>query len=41
MALVLGLLVSAALYFAYLWPAVEPDDDEDETPAPADGEKPA
>ena len=30
MALVLGLLVSAGLYFAYLWPSVEPDDDEDE-----------
>ena len=30
MALVLGLLVSAGLYFAYLWPSVEPDDDEDD-----------
>lgn len=30
MALVLGLLMSAGLYFAYLWPSVEPDDDEDE-----------
>ena len=30
MALVLGLLVSAGLYFAYLWPSVEPDDDDDE-----------
>ena len=29
MALVLGLLMSAGLYFAYLWPSVEPDDDED------------
>jgi hypothetical protein len=32
LALVLGLLVSAGLYFAYLWPQVEPlepDDDED------------
>ena len=33
MALVLGLLMSAGLYFAYLWPSVEPDDDaEDEAP---------
>jgi hypothetical protein len=31
MALVLGLLVSAGLYFAYLWPSVEPlDEDEEE-----------
>lgn len=31
LALVLGLLVSAGLYFAYLWPSVEPvDPDEDE-----------
>lgn len=30
MALVLGLLMSAGLYFAYLWPSVEPDDDDDE-----------
>ena len=28
MALVLGLLMSAGLYFAYLWPSVEPDDDD-------------
>jgi hypothetical protein len=34
LALVLGLLVSAGLYFAYLWPQVEPlDDDDTETPA--------
>ena len=26
LALALGLLVSAGLYFAYLWPQVEPDD---------------
>ena len=25
LALVLGLIVSAGLYFAYLWPAVEPE----------------
>ena len=29
LALVLGLVVSAGLYFAYLWPAVEPLDDDD------------
>jgi hypothetical protein len=27
MALILGLLMSAGLYFAYLWPSVEPDDE--------------
>ena len=27
LALVLGLVVSAGLYFAYLWPQVEPEDD--------------
>jgi hypothetical protein len=27
LALFLGLVVSAGLYFAYLWPAVEPDDE--------------
>jgi len=38
LALALGLLVSAGLYFAYLWPQVEPEDpapvvprDKDET----------
>jgi hypothetical protein len=37
LALVLGLLVSAGLYFAYLWPQVEPlDDDEDEAKAKDD-----
>jgi hypothetical protein len=30
MALVLGLLMSAGLYFAYLWPSVEPDDDAED-----------
>jgi hypothetical protein len=29
LAVVLGLIVSAGLYFAYLWPQVEPDDDVD------------
>lgn len=33
LALFLGLLVSAGLYFAYMWPAVEPDDDADEAVA--------
>ena len=27
LALVLGIIVSAGLYFAYLWPSVEPDDE--------------
>ena len=31
LALALGLIVSAGLYFAYMWPSVEPVDDE---PAP-------
>jgi hypothetical protein len=34
LALVLGLIVSAGLYFAYLWPSVEPED-------PAEGLEPA
>ena len=33
LALVLGLLVSAGLYFAYLWPQIEPEDDEDDKAA--------
>jgi hypothetical protein len=37
LAVVLGLIVSAGLYFAYLWPQVEPtDDDEAEPPAAAE-----
>jgi hypothetical protein len=28
LALVLGIIVSAGLYFAYLWPSVEPVDEE-------------
>jgi len=39
LALALGLIVSAGLYFAYLWPAVEPVDDEPAPPPPAE-EKP-
>ena len=35
LALVLGLLVSAGLYFAYLWPQVEPNDDVDEPDEPS------
>jgi hypothetical protein len=38
LALVLGLIVSAGLYFAYLWPSVEPVDDE---PAASLPESPA
>jgi hypothetical protein len=34
LALFLGLVVSAGLYFAYLWPAVEPEE-------PADAEPPS
>jgi hypothetical protein len=41
MALVLGLLVSAGLYFAYLWPSVEPQDDDDEDAAAVADEKSA
>jgi hypothetical protein len=34
LALVLGLVVSAGLYFAYLWPAVEPLEEEAAAAAP-------
>lgn len=35
LALVLGLVISAGLYFAYLWPSVEPEDPDDPAnPAP-------
>jgi hypothetical protein len=30
LALVFGLVVSAAIYFAILWPSVEPEDDGDD-----------
>ena len=33
LALVLGIIVSAGLYFAYLWPSVEPGEDD---PSPGD-----
>ncbi len=36
LALVLGLIISAGLYFAYLWPSVEPvDPTGDSVPRPA------
>jgi hypothetical protein len=31
LALALGLIVSAGLYFAYMWPSAEPIDPEEET----------
>jgi hypothetical protein len=34
LALVLGVIVSAGLYFAYLWPSVEPEDEPDDAAAP-------
>jgi len=37
LAVVLGLVVSAGLYFAYLWPQVEPEDEA----APPATESPA
>lgn len=47
LALLLGVIVSAGLYVAYLWPSVEPVDPDDEldpdtaAPATAPGEAPA
>lgn len=48
LALVLGLIISAGLYFAYLWPSVEPvepagdaDPDRPEPPVAASGPAPA
>ena len=38
LALVLGLIISAGLYFAYLWPSVEPT--ADPAPAPAGPDAP-
>jgi len=38
LALALGFVVSAGLYFAYLWPQVEPDEEGDEV---ASSEAPA
>ena len=34
LALALGLIVSAGLYFAYLWPAVEPEPEAEPKPEP-------
>jgi hypothetical protein len=38
LALVLGLIVSAGLYFAYLWPSVEPLEEEPATAEPPPAE---
>jgi hypothetical protein len=39
LALALGLLVSAGLYFAYLWPQVEPEDPPPSPASPTDGDE--
>ena len=41
LALLLGLLVSAGLYFAYLWPSVEPRDEPHADAAPAEPGSPS
>ena len=45
LALALGLMVSAGLYFAYLWPQVEPEEPvggaSEAKPSDDDGAKPA
>ncbi len=42
LALVLGLIISAGLYFAYLWPSVEPTEPTEEAdPGPPDASGPA
>jgi hypothetical protein len=43
LALVLGLVVSAGLYFAYLWPSVEPEEpaEADEPDVPDAPDEPA
>ena len=41
LALVLGLVISAGLYFAYLWPSVEPVDPADEDAPATDPATPA
>ena len=38
LALVLGVIVSAGLYYAYLWPSVEPVDPDE--PDPGDPDEP-
>jgi len=40
LAVALGLIVSAGLYFAYLWPQVEPDDEPADAEAPRGAEAP-
>lgn len=40
LALALGLVVSAGLYFAYLWPQVEPEAPPPEAPRPDGTEDP-
>ena len=40
LALVLGLIISAGLYFAYLWPSVEPVDPDAGTAAGTDPDRP-
>jgi hypothetical protein len=40
LAFALGLLVSAGLYFAYLWPQVEPEDVAAPPPADTPSESP-
>jgi len=41
LALVLGIIVSAGLYFAYLWPSVEPDDEPASSAGPPTSPEPA
>jgi hypothetical protein len=44
LALLLGLVVSAGLYFAYLWPSIEPIEEEPgagSAPPPAPADTPA
>jgi hypothetical protein len=41
LALVLGLIISAGLYFAYLWPSVEPVEAAAIAPDTADAPAPA
>jgi hypothetical protein len=42
LALALGMIVSGGLYFAYMWPSVEPEDPDEEGPRPtAEQEKKA
>jgi hypothetical protein len=40
LAVILGLVVSAGLYFAYLWPSVDPVTEPAEPEAPAEAETP-